>query len=211
MSQLGWIDTELAAEFPELAVHYVAIDAQGGSSPEAVRERLRGLSSRFYGVHAISMRRNPVPRAYRVFFRQIGLDPDTERTPIEAAALQRLIDGEFASKNLLDDALLISLVETGVPIWALDARSVQGPLGIRAAAAGECLGVCGPPLPPGRLVIADAGRARAVLFGELAPGEGVGEETRAMVLFAVQVPGVPRIHVEEAIWQCTSVLGSPDG
>ncbi|GAC1441267.1 MAG: hypothetical protein NVSMB51_21340 [Solirubrobacteraceae bacterium] len=211
MIERGWIDAELAAEFPELALHYVAIEARSGPSPAAVRARLRGLSSRFRGVHAIAMRRNPVPRAYRVFFRQIGLDPDTERTPIEAAALQRLIDGQFASKNLLDDALLISLIETGVPIWALDSVALDGPLGIRGALPGERFAAGAPPLAAGRLVVADAVRPRAVLFGELAAGEGVGDLTRAMTLFAVQVPGVPGIHVEEAIWQCTSVLGSPRG
>ena len=31
------------------------------------------------------LRTRPVPRAYRVFFRHVGLDPDVERTPVEQA------------------------------------------------------------------------------------------------------------------------------
>ena len=68
--------------------------------------------------------------------------------------------------------LLIALVDTGVPVWALDAESLDGPLGIRASREGERLGrsADAPPLPGGRLVVADASAALAVLFGELAPG-----------------------------------------
>ena len=36
------------------------------------------------------MRQEPVPWAYRVFFRQVGIDPDERRTPIEEIALERL-------------------------------------------------------------------------------------------------------------------------
>ena len=88
----------------------------------------------------MSVRREPVPAAYRVFFRQIGLDPDVARTPIEAAVLERMLHGGFLSGGLLADVLLIALVDTGVPVWALDAEAVDGPLGIRASREGERLG-----------------------------------------------------------------------
>jgi DNA/RNA-binding domain of Phe-tRNA-synthetase-like protein len=206
--ELGWIDAELQGEFPELRLYSVAFDGRSGRSTRAVRERLRLLSNRFHGIHAIVLRQDPVPGAYRAFFRQIGFDPDTHRTPIEAAALDRLMAGGFPSRNLLDDALLIALVETGVPIWAFDAERVDGPLGVRAALSGERLGrdTEAPSLLPGRLVVADAGGPLAVLFGDLAPGHGVGDATRRMVLFALQVAGVPQVHVEEALWMCSSVL-----
>ena len=44
------------------------------------------------------------------------------------------------SRGPLDDALLVALVETGVPVWALDAARLDGPLGLRGARAGERLG-----------------------------------------------------------------------
>ncbi|MGI8556824.1 MAG: hypothetical protein ACR2ND_00700 [Solirubrobacteraceae bacterium] len=207
MSERGWVQRELAEEFPELALHTHTLDARPGASPPELRERLRVLSSRFRGMHAIALRRNPIPRAYRVFFRQIGLDPDTHRTPIEQAAVKRLLDGEFASQNLLDDGLLIALVETGVPVWALDAAKVEGPLGVRVGVAEHREGSPGR-LPAGRILVADAERPLASLFGELAPGRGVQDHTSRMTLFAVQVAGVPQIHVDEALWQVISALGA---
>ena len=207
----GWVDAEVSDEFPELRLIELPVDARPGRTPRSVQERLRYLSSRFRGPQAVAQRQQPVPWAYRVFYRHVGLDPDADRTPAEAAMLDRLMHGGFKSDNLLDDALLVALVETGVPIWALDAAKVDGTLGVRVAAEGEHLGRAGdaPPVPAGRLVVADARSPLAVLFGELAPGHGVTRDTASMRLFSVQVAGVPAIHVEEALFQCSEILVEP--
>jgi DNA/RNA-binding domain of Phe-tRNA-synthetase-like protein len=207
----GWIASEVAEEFPQLRLWRLGLAARSTRSPPELRERLRELSDRFRGPQAVAMRRQPVPWAYRVFFRHIGLDPDTDRTPVEALALDRLIKGGFRSRNLLDDALTIAVMETGVPIWALDGDRVEGELGIRAASGREPLGRApDPPWPPaGRLVVADAEGPLAVLFGALAPGHGVTAETTRMLLFSVQVAGVPSIHVEEGLWLVADVLSEP--
>jgi len=204
----GPVADEIRAEFPELRLVSLTVDAVPGSSSRWVKHRLKGLSDRFRGAHAVTMRQAPIPWAYRVFYRHIGLNPDAERTPVEAAALERLLRGAFKSRNLVDDALTISLVETGVPIWALEATAVDGQLGLRSAAAGERLGraEAAPPVPPGRLVVADERSPLAVLFGELAPGHGVTPRTRRMTLFSLQVAGVPRIHVEESLFTCVDIL-----
>ena len=73
-------------------------------------------------------------------FAHIGLDPDIVRTPIEAAVLERMLRGGFLSGGLLSDVLLIALIDTGVAVWALDAESVDGPLGIVSSGEGERLG-----------------------------------------------------------------------
>ncbi|HEY2571023.1 MAG TPA: hypothetical protein VGI27_06100, partial [Solirubrobacteraceae bacterium] len=87
---------------------------------------------------------------------------------------------------------------------------VDGPLGIRASAAGERLGrsddACA--LPAGRLVVADACTPLAVLFGELAAGHAPEARARRLALFAVQVAGVPELYAEEALWICGSSLQS---
>lgn len=209
--EAGWVDAEVADEFPELRLFELAVDARPGRTPRSVQERLRYLSSRFRGPQAVAQRQQPVPWAYRVFYRHVGLDPDADRTPAEAAMLDRLMHGGFKSDNLLDDALLVALVETGVPIWALDAAKVDGPLGVRVAEEGEHLGraEAAPPVPAARLVVADARSPLAVLFGELAPGHGVTGDTASMRLFSVQVAGVPAIHVEEALFQCSEILVEP--
>lgn len=205
----GWVAADLQAEFPELRVLAIEVDAPlRRRSPPAIKAQLRELSSRFHGAQAVTMRRQPIPHAYRVFFRHIGLDPDSTRTPIEAAALDRVMRGGFQSRGRVEDALLLALVETGVPVWAVDADRVAGPLGIRAALHGERLGEgeLADDLPPGRLVVADADRPVGILFGELAPSRVPTKETRRLRIFTVQVAGVPAIHVEEALWACANAL-----
>ena len=208
---LGWIDPQLAEEFPKLRLWQLRVEAADHTSPSAIRERLRMLSDRFHGAHAIAMRRDPVPHAYRVFFRHIGIDPDgEERTPVEAAALARLKHGGFKSAGLVADAVLLAVVETGVPVWALDDDRLDGPLGIRLTGEREDLGrgPMPPPLREGRLVVADAASPLAELFGDPAPGHGVMPETTAIRLFTVQPGGVPAIHVEEALWTCAECMDS---
>jgi DNA/RNA-binding domain of Phe-tRNA-synthetase-like protein len=156
------------------------------------------------------MRTQPIPHAYRTFFRQIGLDPDVRRIPSEQAALHRLLHGQFTSRNLIDDARLVALIETGVPVWALDAGVVDaGGLGIRLTVAGDRLGSSDQAdhLPPGRLAVADANNIHALLFDdEVAPGHRVAPRTERVALFAIGVDGVPRIHIEEALFICIETL-----
>jgi DNA/RNA-binding domain of Phe-tRNA-synthetase-like protein len=211
--ELGWRAREVEQELPELRLILASarVGRTGsvtGRSPSGVEDRLRELADKFRGARAVAVRREPVPAAYRVFFRHIGLDPDVVRTPIEAAALERMMRGGFLSGGLLEDVLLIALVDTGVPVWALDSATVDGPLGIRSSGEGEPLGrsAKAPLLPSGRLVVADASSALAVLFGELAPGHRPGGGTRELTLFATQVAGVPTLYVEEALWICRTAL-----
>jgi DNA/RNA-binding domain of Phe-tRNA-synthetase-like protein len=204
----GWIDRELAAEFPDLRLAWVTVSGAARRTPPELRERLGMLADRFHGARALSIRREPVPAAYRVFFRHIGLDPDVHRTPIEQAAVERLLRGGFASGSAIEDALLLALVETGVPVWALDAARVDGPLGLRAARDGERLGEgeYADDLVPGRLVVADRAAPVAVLFGTTAPGRLPGRETTRLLLFAVGAPGVPALYFEEALHCCAEAL-----
>jgi DNA/RNA-binding domain of Phe-tRNA-synthetase-like protein len=168
---------------------------------------MRDMSNRISGPRAIQMRQAAVPWAYRVFFRQVGIDPDDHRTPAEQAALDRMKHGSFRSRNLLDDALVIATVETGVPVMALDADKVTPPLGLRLSQEGEPLGgEEGRPLSVRQIVLADPDRSVAVLFGDIAEERGVDPATERMLLCSVQVKGVPEISVEEALWTATEVL-----
>jgi DNA/RNA-binding domain of Phe-tRNA-synthetase-like protein len=204
----GWIEPELASELGDLRLAWVTVPGGPRRTPPELRERLGMLADRFHGARALSIRREAVPAAYRVLFRQIGLDPDVHRTPIEAAAVQRLLRGGFASGAAVDDACLLALVETGVPVWALDAERVGGPLGLRAARPGERLGdgEYADDLAAGRIVVADGAGPVAVLFGETAAGRLPGRETTRLLLFAVGVPGVPALYFEEALYCCAEAL-----
>jgi DNA/RNA-binding domain of Phe-tRNA-synthetase-like protein len=202
----GWVDPELAAEFPHLHLYVLRVEAASGRSPVEVKQRLRQLSSRYTGGKAVNLRQEPVPWAYRVFFRQVGIDPDDRRTPAEALALQRMEHGSFRSRNLLDDAITIAVVETGVPVVAFDADRVEGELGLRLAGDREDLGGDGRPLSSRQLVVADDVRSLAVLFGDMAEDRGVHPGTERMLLCAVQVKGVPDVSVEEALWTVAEIV-----
>jgi DNA/RNA-binding domain of Phe-tRNA-synthetase-like protein len=213
---IGWRAREIEEELPGLRLlvgeaHCARSQSLTGGSPPDIQGRLREMSNGFRGARAVAIRREPVPAAYRIFFRHIGLDPDVVRTPIEAAVLERMLHGGFLTGGLIEDVLLIALLDTGVPVWALRSEGVDGPLGIRASLEGEALGRSrdAPLLPAGRLVVADSESALAVLFGDVAPAQRPTSRTRHLALFAVQVAGVPTIYAEEALWSCRAALEQP--
>jgi DNA/RNA-binding domain of Phe-tRNA-synthetase-like protein len=202
----GWVAPHISSEFPGLGVAWLEVDAKPRRSPDVVRRRLRELSDRTYGSQAVRMRERPIPWAYRVFFRQIGLDPDRTRTPIEQLTLDRLHDGGFRPRGLPDDALTVAIVETGVALRAFDADAIAGELCIRDSAPGEALAVGDAEMARGTLTIADERRPIGLLFGPTADGLAVEPGTRRVAVAAVQVKGVPQIAVEEALWMAAATL-----
>jgi DNA/RNA-binding domain of Phe-tRNA-synthetase-like protein len=204
--QQGRVAPHIAAEFPGLGIAWIEVDCSSTRSPEAVRRRLRDLSDRFYGSHAIHMRERPIPWAYRVFFRQIGLDPDRTRTPVEQLALDRLHDGAFSSHGLPADALTIGTVETGVALRAFDAARIAGDLCIRDSAPGESLPDKPAELAQGTLTIADGRAPLSLLFGESAASQQIEPAAKRIAIVAVQVKGVPQAAVDEALWIACAAL-----
>jgi DNA/RNA-binding domain of Phe-tRNA-synthetase-like protein len=201
----GRVEAELAEEFPELSLLHAEVDVRPTRSPREVRQRLRMLADRYTGGKVVHMRQDPVPWAYRVFSRQVGIDPDDDRTPVEAVALRRLKQGGLHSENIVDDALTIAIAETGVPLIALDAARVSGRLGLRLARAGETL-AGSRPLSARQILVADSERPVALVLGEVGRDAGVTPETERMILCALGVKGVPRISLEEALWSAAETL-----
>ena len=136
--------------------------------------------------------------------------------------VSRLLHGGFRSVDCVRDACLVALIETGVPVWALDADLVDAAgLGIRTTAGpapgargdnpGPARGglvVADPAPAPGSLVVADGSTVHAELFADPVPGHGVGARTRRVMLFSVAVDGVPAIHMDEALWCALEALGA---
>jgi DNA/RNA-binding domain of Phe-tRNA-synthetase-like protein len=191
------IDPRVADEHPGLRVWSARVPGRPGRTPPELRARLRGLADRFRGAEAIAMRTKPVPWAYRVLYRHLGVDPDVTRTPVEALALERLLLGGYAARGVPEDALALATLETGVPVWAFDADRVAGGLELR-------------PGTGGRLVLADAAGEVAVLFSAPGPAHAPGRATTALLLVAVQAPGVDDLYVEEAVWTAAAALASVD-
>jgi DNA/RNA-binding domain of Phe-tRNA-synthetase-like protein len=201
----GWVEPELAEEFPELGLVHTPVEARPRSSPREVKRRLHALADRYTGAKVIHMRQDSIPWAYRVFSRQVGIDPDTDRTPVEALAVERLRHGGLKSENIVDDALTLAIGDTGVPVLALDTDKLIGGPGLRLARRGEQLaGVR--PLRERQLVVADEARPVALVLGEVGHDAGVTRSTERMLLCALRVKGVPPIAVEEALWIAAETL-----
>ena len=211
----GWVEPALRAEFRGLGLRYTIMSARTGRSPRELKNRLRHLSDRVHGERVVTQRREPIASAYRVFFRQIGIDPDDHKPPGEAVMLERLRAGRFKSHDLLQDALTVAVVETGVAVRAFDADRFDGELGLRITQPGEHLAGDRLDLPDGAIVVADERRPIGLIFGETGTAASIAPATRRIALCVVRVPGIPEISVEEALWTAAGVLtsgqrGTPD-
>jgi DNA/RNA-binding domain of Phe-tRNA-synthetase-like protein len=188
----GLVAPQVAAEHPGLWLAWTEVVAAPGPSPPELRARLRALADRMHGAQAIALRSREVPHAYRVFYRHVGLDPDVVRTPVETVALRRMADGGLRSHGLIDDALTVAVLETGVGLVAFDADRLVGAPALREDG--------------GRLVIADEEGPLAVLFADPLARAALSRHTTRAALVAVAVPNVPAVFVAEALWIAWDLL-----
>src|SRR4051794_34749577 len=198
------VANDLRADFPELALWVTEVDATPADSPLPVRRRMDAAGDRVTGAEAIGTRSESTPWAYRVFARRLGIDPDEAERAVEAAALQqRTPIANDATGALPDDAQLIAVAETGVPVLAFDADKLDGELWLRRAEPGDRVGDRA--IEPGRPVLADRTRVVGVPFGPHAPHAAVGRQTKRMTFVALQVKGVPDVGIEEALWTVVEI------
>lgn len=192
----GAVDPAVAAELPGLTLWELTApaDLRRGRDP-AVRDRLREIAGRITGGVAIEARQDEIVHAYRVCFRHVGLDPDEQRTPYEAALLERLRHGGFRSRGVLPDALLLALLDTKVAVVAFDDAQLAG--GLRLAVGQEA----------GSIVVADDVQPVAPLFGDPLAGLTAGRETEVARLAAVTPGGVPAIAAWEALDRVADLIG----
>jgi len=203
----GAVDAALIREFGLLELWHTQVRVARRAREDG-RARLGRLSGEFRPVQMVRENAGrPVLEPYRAFERGIGLDAGVPRTRVEFAARESLPAGGLASTGAVPDALLAVLVTSGVPVWALDARRVDGAPGLRIATAGERLGGArrGPVLDPGAIVVAD-GRAPMALVMHDPPDRLSGERARDVVLYAVAVEDVATLTVTEALWNAARFL-----
>jgi hypothetical protein len=153
--------------------------------------QLELLSDAIDARRAIALRERSAP--FRVFMRQIGLDPDVDRTMLESVLIERMRDGAFLSRGLPVDACTIAALETGVPVWAIAADELIGELGITVTE------------PDDGLAIADARGPLVALMSAPGPELEPGRDTAVVALFSVTVPGALAMVVDEALWIAASV------
>jgi hypothetical protein len=190
------IDPRVAAEHPGLRVWTARVPGGTGRTPPELRARLALHADRLRGSAAVALRTRPVPWAYRVLFRHLGLDPDVTRPPLEELVVDRLVHGGFDARTLPEAALALATLETGVGVWALDADAT-GALTLTAGA-------------DGRLALRDDRGTAAVLFSPPPPERAPGRGTTALLLVAVQAPGVDDLVIAEALWTAAAALPTID-
>lgn len=192
--ETGWIDNTLAAEFPELGLRYAVFDGAVAPTPPEMWNQMLDLSTRFRGAPAMALPSKPAPSAYRAFFRQVGLDPDVVRNPVEAIAYERIMRGTFRSVHRVADALTIATIETHIALSVMDADLLSQPLGIR-------------PDEEGVLVLADADRTIGPLFGPPPADVKPSLRTRRLAVTAVAVAEIPGWLVDYGLWRVADLLG----
>jgi DNA/RNA-binding domain of Phe-tRNA-synthetase-like protein len=202
----GWVEPGLAEELPGLAVYWLTVGARPGKTPSAVRDRMRELAGRITGARVVHSRQDPVPWSYRVLWRRLGVDPDSDRTPVEALMVERLEHGGLPSRGMPNDAIVVATLETGVPIVVADAAKLSGGPGLRPAATGETLGGPEGTLRTGEVVYADEQAPLARLDGQVAADRAVGDGTTTMAVCALAAAAVAQIEVEEALWIAADML-----
>jgi len=201
----GAVASELAAEFPGLRLVYCEARApEGQRSSSDVRERLRLLADRQAGAQAVHLREREIPSAYRVFLRQVGVDPDRDPSPVERLMLERMREGSLRSEGPVSDALRIAVAETEVAMLALDRAVVDGELQLRLSGEGEKTALGESPLEGGTIVLADRSRALVEPFGQPTVPEGC---SRCLIV-AIGVVGVPAPALSEGLWCARTALES---
>ena len=141
-------------------------------SPPALRRRLNTLSDRHGGSRAITQSTREIPQAYRAHH-------GVERSPAEELTIKQLIRGQYRSRGVLRDALLIATVDTEVGVWALDADRLTG---------------------PPRVVAGDVADDAGPIVALFADPKTVSRATRRLTLYALTAPGIAELAVEEALY-----------
>jgi hypothetical protein len=149
-------------------------------SPRVLRRQLNALSDRHGGARAITQRTREIPQAYRVHY-------GVERSPAEELTIKRLIRGQYRSRGVLRDALLIATMDTEVAVYALDADRTAGA-----------------PRLAGREIV-DDDRPLAPLFTDPV---SVTRSTRRLTLYAITAPGIADLAIEEALHTAYEIIGS---
>ena len=207
----GWIAPDVAEEHPglELLTWSSTTTWTSRSRPWA-REWLARLSTRIDGPAVLNAFRDDAPAAHRVFWGRIGRDATKDRAPQEAAFYDRIAHGGFPVRDPLQDLLLVVLLETGVPIWALDGDRVSGDLGIRRSLTGELVGPGdAPPTRPEPVVVDREGVVAEIGREPREPFRATHRSART-TFFCARVPGLPDLRVHEAVWLCRSLEGRSD-
>lgn len=184
---------ELREDFPRLKAWCMWQGVPSRKSTRQAKERLAEMDDRVRGAPVGQFRTHAVAQAYRGFARQIGLDPDVDRSPLDQAIVQRLAAGRYATAGRVTDALRIAMLETGIPLWAIDGAHVHGWLRVRSD-------------EQGRLVLCDDLRELTMLMADPPEDLQPHKRTETVIVYALTVGQVAPAAAEEAFWHVRQLV-----
>ena len=175
----GWIEPELAEEFPELHLTYtpvgVGVRAEP-AGPQAAAAATSPIATPAPRSCRCASRRCPGPTACSRA-RSASTPTRSARRP-SASASSGCCTAASRAATCLDDALTIAVAETSVPVIALDGDRCGAELGLRLARSGERLDARRL-LSERQIVVADRERPLAMVLGDISEDAGVTPECRA--------------------------------
>ncbi|MGC9117019.1 MAG: B3/B4 domain-containing protein [Conexivisphaera sp.] len=209
------VSEEVARRFPGLrarllridGVRVVPLDERLEAFKEEVQRRIREERT------LEGLRDDPIFRAYRDFFWELGIDPTKTRPASEALVRRVLRGGGLPRINTLVDSYNLASVLSGVPLAAFDAEKlVGGILRLRFSEPGEKflgIGMDEPRALTGRELVVEDGEGLVAIYPHRdAERTKVSDTTRSVILMVCGAPGVPPEALERAEMLAVEIIGS---
>jgi DNA/RNA-binding domain of Phe-tRNA-synthetase-like protein len=203
---------EVLTAFPgicvaESVIRSVAITKEN-TGLEALKREIMGEIASRYTLEKV--KDEPLFRAYREFFRSVGVDP-TKTRPASEALVRRILSGGMLPKiNTAVDAYNLASAITGIPIAAFDADTLNGQLTMRFSSEGESFLGIGMERPlvlrEKQVIVTNSEEIVAIYPYRDSEATKVTTDTKNIRILTCGVPGVSRERVVEAYGICADYL-----
>jgi len=193
----------LKKKYPELVVGYAVMrDVKVERRVEALEEEKRRIINEIRSRYAASsISEIPEIKAYRKFYRAMGVDPTKVRPPAEYL-LRRIMMGKFPSINNIVDSCLLASVESWAITSVYDLDKIRGTPTVTVAEQEETFQLIdGRMASPriGEVLLRDDEKIlTAYTLGDSRATMVTSQTTNALVV-AWNTPGINRECVEKAL------------
>ncbi len=197
------LNPSVKEKYPELAIGYaIARDVKVEKVKKGLEDEKKVVTKEIqvkYG--STSILEIPDVKAYRDFYKMLGVDPTKVRPPIEYL-LRKALSGSFLSINTLVDSGLLASVKHSAIVSVYDLDKTKGDLTVDLAKGGESLQLIdGRTVTParGEVLLRDGEKIlTAYALGD-AKAAMVTVQTKNVLLIAWNAPGIGREPVEASL------------
>ena len=162
MTSLGFrYHPDIISRFPSICGGVILIHslANRPSPPDLQEAFLDEQRRQISAIGEKPLSEIPSLAAWRLAFRQFGVDPTKYRSAAEALLRRLTKKGDIPSINSLVDLCNLVSIRYALPVAAFDARPLSGPITVQIAAGSETFTAHDSPEPehpePGEVIFAD--------------------------------------------------------